>query len=109
MFLCEAALGKQRMIRGGEVGWNEKDPVSAGGHDSCYAIGQTEPDPADDLEIELDGESVIVPQGKVKPNKEVGNGHTSYSQSEYLVYDESQVRIRYVLQMEFQTPGGHWH
>jgi hypothetical protein len=40
MFLVEAALGKQRLITSdGQVGWNEKDPVSAHGCDSCLAVG----------------------------------------------------------------------
>jgi len=119
MFLCEAALGKQRIVDSdswgsghkdaatkmkdnlGSVGWNEKDPVSAGGYNSCLAIGKTEPDASDDLETEFDGHSVTVPQGTVKPNPDKGAKSSSFNQSEYLVYDESQVRIRYVLQMEF--------
>jgi poly [ADP-ribose] polymerase len=112
MFLVEAALGKQRFItKNGEVGWNEKDPVSKHNANSCLAIGTTEPDPADDIVHEFDGISVTVPQGKVVPNpllKSHGD-HSNYSQSEYLIYDETQVRIRYVLKMKFQTAGGHWH
>lgn len=112
MFLCEAALGKQRYItRDGQVGHSEKDPVSAHGADSVLAIGSTEPDPAADITVKFDGKDVTVPQGTVKPNPllAANGGSSSYSQSEYLVYKESQVRIRYVIQMKFQTPGGHWH
>lgn len=112
MFLCEAALGTQRIItQDGQVQWNEKDPVSGHKADSCLAVGRTEPDPKADTTIKLDGVEVVVPQGKVVPNPALkgAGGTTSYSQSEYLVYKESQVTIRYVLKMEFQTPGGHWH
>ena len=67
--------------------------------------------PKADTTIKLDGVEVVVPQGKVVPNPALkgAGGTTSYSQSEYLVYKESQATIRYVLKMEFQTPGGHWH
>jgi poly [ADP-ribose] polymerase len=75
------------------------------------AIGSTEPDPAADITVTIDGKAVTVPQGAVKSNPLLAahGGSSSYSQSEYLVYSESQVRIRYVIQMKFQTPGGHWH
>jgi poly [ADP-ribose] polymerase 2/3/4 len=113
MFLCEAALGKQRFItKNGEVGWNEKDPVSKVGANSCLAIGTTEPDPKDDLVVEFDGKPVVFPQGKVIPSPilaEQGFTTSAYSQSEYLVYDETQVTIRYVLKMNFDTTGGSWH
>jgi poly [ADP-ribose] polymerase len=112
MFLCEAVLGKQHFItRDGQVGHSDKDPVSARGCHSVLAVGSTEPDPAADATVVFDGHSVVVPQGKVGPNallKEHG-GSSSYSQSEYLVYKESQVRIRYVLKLHFETAGGHWH
>lgn len=52
-----------------------------------------------DIKLKLDGHNVIVPQGKPVPQKDVKN--SSFSQSEYLVYKENQVRMRYVLKMEF--------
>ena len=58
--------------------------------------------------VKLDRRPVTVPLGAVKPNP-LAAGGTSFSQSEYLVYKESQVRIRYVVRMHFDTPGGHWH
>ena len=113
MFLCEAALGKQRFITTSEIGYNDKDPVSALGLDSVLAIGTTEPDPMQDVEHSFDGgkTKVKVAQGTVKPNPllKAHGGHSQYSQSEYLVYKESQCTIRYVLKMKFDTPGGHWH
>jgi len=110
MFLCEAVLGEQRLVtKNGEVQWNEKDPVTAHKKHSCLAVGKTEPDPSKDATMDLDGVPVVVPQGKVIKNPAVGAATSSYSQSEYLVYKESQCRIRYVLKMKFETPGGHWH
>jgi poly [ADP-ribose] polymerase len=110
MFLCEGILGEQRLVtKDGEVGWNEKDPVTSHKKHSCLAVGRTEPDPAHDKTAKFDGKSVVFPQGKVVPNPVKGADASSYSQSEYLVYKESQCRIRYVLKMKFQTAGGHWH
>jgi len=111
MFLCEAALGKQRLItRDGEVGWDEKDPVSAGGFDSCLAVGRTEPDAGQDLQVQFDASGpVAVPQGPVKASPTAGASTSSFSQSEYLVFKESQVRIRYIVQMEFEETGSRWH
>jgi poly [ADP-ribose] polymerase len=41
---------------------------------------------------------VIVPQGK--PVKQSKYSKSSFTQSEYLVYRESQVRLRYVLRVQ---------
>ena len=106
------------------MGHSDKDPVSAHKANSCLAVGNTEPDAANNITVKFDGKDVVVPQGPVKPNplvaEKCGEGSSSsFAQSEYLVYREDQVRIsddlphqvtiRYVLKMRFETPGGHWH
>lgn len=65
--------------------------------------GRTEPDPKADVTVEFDGRQVVVPVGKPIQNPKLKDhgGQTSFSQSEYLLYKESQCRIRYVLKMEF--------
>lgn len=56
-------------------------------------------DPKLDTTLTIDGATVTVPQGKpVHQSKFAGS---SFSQSEYLIYKESQNRIRYLLLMEF--------
>lgn len=108
MFLCEAVLGRQRIVnKDGQIGWTEKDPCKKA-FDSVLAIGRTEPDPKDDTEVIMDGNPVIVPQGKVIANPDL-KGPSDFAQSEYLVYNETQCRIRYVLKMNFEKPGGNWH
>ena len=83
----------------------------------------TEPDAKQDKVVKLSKRPVTVPLGKVKPNPlasggavgsllssvGLGSAGSSFAQSEYLVYRESQVRIRYVVRMDFETQGGHWH
>ena len=54
-------------------------------------------DPSKEVTIQLDGNDIIVPQGKPISTK---LNHTSFYQSEYLVYKESQCRIRYLLKFK---------
>ncbi len=56
-------------------------------------------DPTDDVSIVLDGKTITVPQGKPVPFSKFST--SSFSQSEYLVYKESQARIRYLLKLKF--------
>uniref|UniRef100_A0A8C3VNE4 Poly [ADP-ribose] polymerase n=1 Tax=Catharus ustulatus TaxID=91951 RepID=A0A8C3VNE4_CATUS len=95
MFLTEVALGKPYRI-------TRDDPTLCqppAGYDSVLACGRTEPDPAQDEEVLLDGKKVLVCQGKPIPMPAYKN--SSFSQSEYLIYQESQCRIRYLVQLCF--------
>jgi hypothetical protein len=78
------------------VGHSDKDPVSAHKANSCLAVGNTEPDAANNITVKFDGKDVVMPQGPVKPNplvaEKCGEGSSSsFAQSEYLVYREDQV------------------
>ncbi|XP_048346773.1 protein mono-ADP-ribosyltransferase PARP3 [Sphaerodactylus townsendi] len=95
MFLNEVALGKEHRITRDDCSLC-KPP---NGYDSVLACGVTEPDPAYDKEIILDGKSVKVAQGKPIALTEYQS--SSFSQSEYLIYQESQCRIRYLIQLQF--------
>lgn len=92
MFLVEAALGKEHTITKDD--WTLKAPPN--GYDSIVARGQTEPDSTHDVERKFDGKKVVIPQGKPVKSK---YKRSNFSQSEYLVYQENQVRIRYVLRV----------
>ncbi|XP_058701103.1 protein mono-ADP-ribosyltransferase PARP3 [Poecile atricapillus] len=95
MFLTEVALGKPYRI-------TRDDPTLCqppAGYDSVLACGQTEPDPAQDKEVLMDGKKVLVCQGK--PICMPAYKDSSFSQSEYLIYQESQCRIRYLVQIRF--------
>jgi poly [ADP-ribose] polymerase len=93
MFLAEVALGKEHSITRDDSSLT-KAPA---GFDSIVARGNTEPDPAQDITWEFEGKTVIVPQGK--PVAQKAYGRSSFSQTEYLVYKESQIRLRYVLRI----------
>jgi len=49
--------------------------------------------------MDLDGHSVIVPQGK--PVRQPSYDDSHFSESEYLIYREDQCRIRYLIKMKF--------
>lgn len=70
------------------------------------ARGCTEPDPSQDFMLDLEGNVVRVPQGK--PIQVADFEKSSFSKSEYLLYKESQARIRYMLTMKFNHRGS-WH
>jgi len=94
MFLAEAALGREHTIT------RDDHTLKAApkGYDCVVARGHTEPDPNHDLEWDFDGKKIIIPQGK--PIKQAKYSKSSFSQSEYLLYKESQVRLRYVLRVQ---------
>lgn len=95
MFLNEVALGKENIVK-----TNQSHLKAApSGYDSVLAIGCTEPDAKQNTTLKFDGKEVVVPQGKPTPNPKGSGSH--FSQSEYLIYKESQNRIRYLLLMDF--------
>ncbi|KAG8007842.1 Poly [ADP-ribose] polymerase 3 [Nibea albiflora] len=93
MFLNEVALGRENTIT--------KDNCSLkkapSGYDSVVARGSVEPDPTKDIFITLDGKKVAVPQGKPIDQPQFSESH--FCNSEYLIYKESQCRIRYLLEL----------
>ncbi|XP_036122659.1 protein mono-ADP-ribosyltransferase PARP3 [Molossus molossus] len=93
MFLSEVALGREHHITSDDSSLKQPPP----GFDSVIARGHTEPDPTQDTELELDGQRVAVPQGRPAPCPEFR--HSSFSQSEYLIYQESQCCLRYLLEV----------
>lgn len=56
-------------------------------------------DPKKDKVIDVDGKKVIVPVGEPVPQKKWAK--SGFPKSEYLVYKESQARIRYLLKFSF--------
>ncbi|GAB6028782.1 Poly [ADP-ribose] polymerase 3 [Chamberlinius hualienensis] len=90
MFLNEVALGKEHTITQDNCSFRQ----APSGYDSVVARGTQEPDPKLDTKLILDGKEVVVPQGKPIKTKFT---KSSFDQSEYLVYKESQVRIRYAI------------
>lgn len=96
MFLNEVALGKEYTITKDDCSL-KKPPA---GYDSVVARGTVEPDPSKDTFITLDGKQVAVPQGPPVDQPQYKDSH--FSNSEYLVYKESQCRMRYLLELQMK-------
>ena len=102
MFLAEAALGKSHVIARDSSTVNR---YAAGrlptGCDSVVALGKSVPDPAADIALELDGKEVALACGALTRRRaaELGGGAT-FEQTEYLVYRESQARLRYLVTLQ---------
>ncbi|XP_029455379.1 protein mono-ADP-ribosyltransferase PARP3 isoform X2 [Rhinatrema bivittatum] len=95
MFLNEVALGKEHHITVDDCSLL----AAPAGYDSVVARGLTEPDPKKDKDMVLDGKTVVISQGK--PTSMPKYKGSNFSQSEYLVYKESQCRIRFLIQLQF--------
>ncbi|KAI9359209.1 poly polymerase 3-like protein [Zopfochytrium polystomum] len=93
MFLNEVILGKEYTITRDDSSLR-KAPA---GFDSVVARGSQEPDSAADITIDGEYGPIVVPVGVPKPTEHKGS---SFNQSEYLVYDEAQVRMKYVVVIE---------
>lgn len=96
MFLSEVALGKECTITKDNSGL-KKAPA---GYDSVVARGSVEPDPSKDIFITLESKKVTVPQGKPINQPQFSDSH--FSNSEYLIYKESQCRLRFLLELNMQ-------
>ena len=90
MFLCEGAIGKSHTVTsdGSHASGLKKAPK---GYESVHAVGSITP--ASWTQMDIDGTSVNVPDKKAK-NSGVSS---SFHHDEFLVYDENQVRLRYVV------------
>ncbi|AWP02879.1 putative poly [Scophthalmus maximus] len=93
MFLSEVALGKEHTITKD----NSSLKKAPAGFDSVVARGSVEPDPSKDISITLEGKKVSVPQGKPIPQPQFSD--SNFRNSEYLIYKESQCRLRYLLEL----------
>jgi len=94
MLLSEVALGKMFPCNGAM--YMEKPQA---GHDSTLGQGKTIPDPSDQLLIER---GVRVPWGKPVSS---GNDKTTLLYNEFIVYDVSQLEMKYLLRVKFNFGG----
>merc|ERR1719487_2872965 len=106
MMLVEAALGKEFSI---EVD-DSSLTAAPKGFDSVVARGRQEPDPAYDIvwtpPSDKGAKPVKVAQAAAIPVPKHSKSY--FTNSEYLLYQESQHRIRFLCTFEF-AHRGHWH
>ena len=94
LFLVEAAMGKAHNVTKDD--WGIKGPPP--GFDSIIAQGRMEPSLR--TMMTFDGVPVKIPGGCVAANP--GFADSCFYQSEYLVYRESQLRVRYLVLFEIR-------
>jgi hypothetical protein len=97
MLLCEVAMGKVKELRS-SYETTENLPT---GYDSVKALGKREPDPNNNVNMP---NGCIIPLGEKKElmleRRKPGesNFHRNNEGNQYVVYNESQVCIRYIVQ-----------
>jgi len=91
MLLCEVALGNMYELKHAKA--IEKLPK---GKHSCKGIGRTSPDPNSDYVLP---DGVTVPIGK---SSDQNIGASSLLYNEFIVYDVAQVRMKYLLKLDFK-------
>ena len=94
LLLCEVALGEMNELT--QADYNA-DKLPAGKH-STKGLGKTAPNPAEAITLP---DGVVVPLGKPVTADYAGKRQLSLMYNEYIVYHVEQLRIRYLLQVEF--------
>eukprot|EP00727_Mastigamoeba_balamuthi_P003129 m51a1_g12813 putative b chain crystal structure of parp catalytic domain in complex with novel inhibitors (486) ;mRNA; r:578-2360 len=93
LLLCEAALGRWFQLAHGKH--IRKQDLDEAGFHSTKGCGMTAPDPTFDL---VATEGFIVPLGR---EAEAGVLFSELDHNEYIVYDEAQVMLRYLIKANF--------
>lgn len=89
VLLCQVALGKTQGCYEGNQNMKLKE-----GYDSVKGIGKTYPNPDESY---IDGDGVKIPYGKpIVELKKIQLFH-----HEYIVYNEAQLKIEYLLKLKF--------
>lgn len=95
MFLAEAALGEEHTITIDDYQLH----AAPKGFDSIVARGSTGPDTKKDVQIEIDGNQIAVPQSSAIPQTKYSDSR--FDKSEFLLYKESQHRIRFMIKFDW--------
>ena len=99
MFLAEAAMGSVNYITQDDS--RLKLSRLPPGTDSVVALGRIDPDPAGDVAVEMDGNPVTIPAGAIASSTVPGAAKSTFTQSEHLIYREDQLRLRYLVRMQW--------
>ncbi|KAG0197840.1 Poly [ADP-ribose] polymerase 2 [Mortierella sp. GBA30] len=95
MLLCEVALGDMFELE--QSDYNAKANSENAGKHSTKGLGLCYPDEKEDVLIE---DGLRVQSGRLKQDTRVRRGYR-LQYNEYIVYNTSQVRMRYLLKMKF--------
>jgi len=95
MLLCEVALGDMFEIE--QSDYHAKTNSEKAGKHSTKGLGLAYPDEQGDVIIDDD---VRIQAGKLKTEARQGTGYR-LAYNEYIVYNTSQVKMRYLIKMKF--------
>lgn len=93
MLLCEVALGDSLELL--QSDYHAANKCRKANKQSCKGLGKTEPDPRGDVQLE---NGCVMPTGK--PHQSEHDGALLYN--EFIVYDTSQIKMKYLLRLDFQ-------
>ncbi|XP_074658150.1 poly [ADP-ribose] polymerase tankyrase-like [Tubulanus polymorphus] len=93
MLLCEGALGK---IKEFKQPLDDESEIPKGNFDSIKGVGRQEPNPSFDVTIKP---GIVMPMGKLI-EQENNDCYHILAYNEYIVYDEAQVCLRYIVQFK---------
>lgn len=96
LLLCEVALGKMDERRSADPSLPTSLPSDC---QSVVGLGRNRPD--ERKSIRIDDDAVEVPLGKLREHG--GTKRTDLEYNEYIVYDTAQIRVRYLVQLEFKA------
>jgi ankyrin repeat protein/predicted DNA-binding WGR domain protein len=97
ILLCEVVLGKTQDLYQANY---EADKLPRG-YLSTKGVGQTSPDPKGSI---FTPNGTEVPLGSLKPVEVPANVYTHLAYNEYIVYDTSQIRLKYLIQYKSSSP-----
>lgn len=103
--LCEAQLGRKPFYKREQAEYEAAASCSQAGFLTTWGIGRTQPagwEDAEALSPELKG--ILMPSITKPPAKDV-NQSSSLLYDEFIVYDVSQIKLRYLIRVKFnETP-----
>lgn len=104
MLLCEVALGDMHELE--QSDYNAKINSEKAGKHSTKGCGQSYPKPSGDVIIE-DNLRVQAGELETEPPKNNGFGYR-LQYNEFIVYNTSQIKMRYLIKMKFDYGSRRW-
>ena len=91
VFLCEVALGNQKRLMASE----DVKGLPNNTHHSVWGYGRIGPNPKGSIYL---SNGSMMPLGELLPNPTVSKEPISLQHNEFVVYDTTQIRVRYIIE-----------
>ncbi|KAF9432768.1 Poly [ADP-ribose] polymerase 2 [Entomortierella beljakovae] len=103
MLLCEVALGDMHELTNSD--YHAKSNSSKAGKHSTKGLGRSFPDPKGDVTIDND---MKIQVGKLVTEDKSDGKNLCLAYNEFIVYDVSQIKMRYLVKMKFNYTNRSW-